>query len=571
MASLFIMLVIPCLVSCSDSPLDIEDNQEQVEQDEFDNIVEELPEQIYKRDSVLVCNPLTLKLSSKSATTASFTCSISEGDEEIKKMILNCAGGSVNKNVEVEPQDEIFEVVVDSLTFNSVYRVSFTLEIYNTVSDSTYVRKSEVLNFETAFVRPNICLKNTDGTVLSFAGQLLGYAENDCELEVGMCLLDSLYYPKNLDDVTRCVAKFSNYNEVEIEVLKQTGTDFYCSYVLQNDKFEYGPIEAFAYAEAVREINMTDAVDLSANGTANCYVIPSSGTYKLKTVKGNSAESVGDVKYPQIIWESLGTVEMPKLCSLISSIFWSDGYLYFSVPSNYMEGNALIAVKDVDGNILWSWHLWLVPEIDTYNFPNDLGISMSCNLGVVNGQYGLLYQWGRKDPFMGATLDKKKEKKQAKSSCYWKSVSTDRVVGVISYAVANPTTFIGQGETNDWQYAKHDSRWSSVKTIYDPCPVGWKIPDTLFDNVSVDEFIYNENKEFVGCEVGGLLYPAAGYLSSYSDSMGQLYGVGRSGCYWTTQSSVGLSAHLHFNDESNVLPRDYVCRSNAYSVRCVKE
>ncbi len=94
------------------------------------------------------------------------------------------------------------------------------------------------------------------------------------------------------------------------------------------------------------------------------------------------------------------------------------------------EGNALIAAYDdenCEGNILWSWHIWatnLPIEADAieyyhYNWDSN-GINtdqfvagplvMMCNLGALaerpttagvlnTDTYGMLYQWGRKDPF----------------------------------------------------------------------------------------------------------------------------------------------------------------------------
>ena len=30
----------------------------------------------------------------------------------------------------------------------------------------------------------------------------------------------------------------------------------------------------------------------------------------------------------------------------------------------------------------------------------------------------------------------------------------------------------------DWLYSDHDNElWGAVKTVYDPCPKGWKVPD----------------------------------------------------------------------------------------------
>ena len=70
----------------------------------------------------------------------------------------------------------------------------------------------------------------------------------------------------------------------------------------------------------------------------------------------------------------------------------------------------MIAVKDASGKILWSWHIWATdfdPNAKTLKYTNDNGSTwefMDRNLGAANaesgsfGAFGLLYQWGRKDP-----------------------------------------------------------------------------------------------------------------------------------------------------------------------------
>ncbi len=95
-------------------------------------------------------------------------------------------------------------------------------------------------------------------------------------------------------------------------------------------------------------------------------------------------------------------------------------------------GNALVAAYDdeaCEGNILWSWHIWVTDiepestaiEYYTYSWDSTNGIDasnsipgrlvMNCNLGALAYKpaeegvedfdtYGMLYQWGRKDPFL---------------------------------------------------------------------------------------------------------------------------------------------------------------------------
>ena len=112
---------------------------------------------------------------------------------------------------------------------------------------------------------------------------------------------------------------------------------------------------------------------------------------------------------------------------------------------------------------------------------------MDRNLGATSatpgdvGALGLLYQWGRKDPFLGSSSISSNT--EAMSTITWPSaVESNNSTGTIDYATANPTTFITyNGKNHDWYYtgdsSTDDTRWQSSKTIYDPCPAGWRVPD----------------------------------------------------------------------------------------------
>ena len=57
----------------------------------------------------------------------------------------------------------------------------------------------------------------------------------------------------------------------------------------------------------------SDATDLSAAGTANCYIVqPGSVSVLDASVKGNSAEPVGDVASAELVWQSAKGLERPR-------------------------------------------------------------------------------------------------------------------------------------------------------------------------------------------------------------------------------------------------------------------
>ena len=83
------------------------------------------------------------------------------------------------------------------------------------------------------------------------------------------------------------------------------------------------------------------------------------------------------------------------------------GEIHFTTGD--MEGNALIALCNADGDILWSWHIWFTDDPRGQEYYNNAGTMMDRNLGATSatpgdvGALGLLYQWGRKDPFLGSS------------------------------------------------------------------------------------------------------------------------------------------------------------------------
>lgn len=239
------------------------------------------------------------------------------------------------------------------------------------------------------------------------------------------------------------------------------------------------------------------ATDLSAAGTANCYIVSSTGRYKFKTVQGNSSTSVGDVKGVKVLWETFGTNVSPSVGDLIKAdVSFADNYITFSTNDTYKEGNAVIAAysdKDcTDGNVLWSWHIWLTDIPTEQEYKNNAGIMMDRNLGATSATpgntevYGLIYQWGRKDPFLSATA--LSGNIRISSTTIWPDgVDVDNSTGTIQYATSHPMTLLFTSGS-DWLYSGgsyNETRWSNKKTIYDPCPSGWKVPDGGDDGIFV--------------------------------------------------------------------------------------
>ena len=334
--------------------------------------------------------------------------------------------------------------------------------------------------------------------------------------------------------------------------------------------------------------------DLSSAGTANCYIVSSSGSYKFTPTKGRSSISVGTISSVEVLWETYGTHVVPSVGSLIKSVNYKDGAIEFDTASTYKEGNAVIAAKNSRGEILWSWHIWFTDEPKGQVYYNNAGTMMDRNLGATSatpgdvGALGLLYQWGRKDPFLGSSSISSNT--EAKSTITWPSaVSSNLNRGTIEYATSHPTTFITfNTNNNDWHYTGSSStdntRWttsSSKKSIYDPCPPGWRVPDGGKNGVwskalgssSSFDYTYNSSKE--GMNFSGkfgssstIWYPSSGYRDEYPGSLDY---VGNYGTYWSATPNTNYGAScLYFNENGGVFPTNYYGRAYAWSVRCIK-
>jgi len=244
---------------------------------------------------------------------------------------------------------------------------------------------------------------------------------------------------------------------------------------------------AAAEIEVSAGLAMPDSYeDLSAKGTANCYVVHAAGGYSLDaTVMGNGAAGAtfGGVTFADYR-EKLEPVSAKAVWmtekSLVRSLSIEEGRLKFVVPEPFRAGNALVAACDAAGEVIWSWHIWLTEaDLDAAVQTYDNGfVLMDRNLGALAGapasgpdidSFGLYYQWGRKDPFIGPDqVYTSSPSISSTNSCrrvvydgagveidpyldYPVAAATgDGSVGSVAYATAHPETFIKGKNAYDW-------------------------------------------------------------------------------------------------------------------------
>jgi hypothetical protein len=168
----------------------------------------------------------------------------------------------------------------------------------------------------------------------------------------------------------------------------------------------------------------------------------------------------------------------------------------------------------------------------------------------------MLYQWGRKDPFptfLGATF----------AMTYPENPMETMEKGTYMQTLTNPrTSFVG----TDWN--SDNNLWNSDKTIYDPCPSGWRVPDGnpgVWSDIS--SYGWNGWNGFAYISTAGLNvnYPTAGYTDSrYNSNFFGEYAY----CYSCSTDPHGLYAFYFRVGQYNYETYSSINRDSHLSVRC---
>ena len=351
-------------------------------------------------------------------------------------------------------------------------------------------------------------------------------------------------------------------------------------------------------------------VDYTQN-PANCYVATQPQTRYIFNPMIGGTSTVLDTKEVKLLWQTRS--------KLVKYIDFRDGVASFYIDEDennegkVVPGNALIGAYNADGEIIWSWHIWVTnnnPAENTITLGDatvmnvNLGAELNSNGSVdasdIYASYGMYYQWGRKDPFVGPKDYKFTGNENAALYDYsgydfefYYADSTDKQ-GTVAWSIANPLTPIKGIEANafDWLYAGHDNElWSeSVKTEYDPCPAGWRVADAsvfaaLSLNATYDAMAWEELQPQYGVMLtdgtSDYFFTAQGrrtYLNCVLDNMNTNLALPLpwSGYYWTTTPNEVNATALYFNLNTNTRTWNgfennrAMQRANALPVRCIR-
>ena len=388
---------------------------------------------------------------------------------------------------------------------------------------------------------------------------------------------------------------------------------------------------------------------------SNAYETTATGTYVLQHFKDHNDQNItnpwiektnssayANIDGAKIVWsDEKDLVTSPTIAHDASG----DGYLDFEVKqSDIKSGNAVVAVTK-NGTVVWSWHLWFAPktalntiavtnyqnkvynfttetlgwkpkgEVTTYNAPRTVKvkveqtianggaklftvINITQNNGGKKEGISTLYQFGRKDALPG-------------TNTFYPTTgySFDNTTGgrSLGYAIQHPENMFIYAQTGtyyyDWCNATYYNLWSAdntttgfndnavVKTVYDPCPVGFKMPasnaftgftsdgqnQSTAANINAKETnessvkfsaAYGHNFYTNSSKNATIFFPASGFRYS---SDGSLNVVGSSGFCWSAvPNSTSFGCGLSFG-WSYVNPQYGSSRSNGFAARPVSE
>ena len=420
--------------------------------------------------------------------------------------------------------------------------------------------------------------------------------------------------------------------------------NFYCTTGSVPANFEGGFIEISSDNVHVVYIpigSLDTFIPLDTEGTSNSYIADrGAASYSFTaTIMGNGADGIIDEgKFEDASGNILTKAGGANIHPLSAKLLWQDTDELVEqvalvngrvqVKMGRSRGNAVIAVYDKanpnaeDAKVLWSWHLWCtpVPQIIEYTASRYTGNEykvMDRNLGATTSTpalgttQGLRYQFGRKDPFSGSlTYDGVKtilydvrssasevESTNDESVTVAKSINTPNILRLrggmgISWCETSDMKYLwGNTETDNYYYPS-----STIKTIYDPCPVGYKVPpaDVLLvlckgnektyicwaTDSEIEKGFYIKSRDKYGttfyCDNAGvddtkLIYLPETYYPKWQ--AGDLYSFGE---YWTsaphwTDNKTRWGYMFTFTCNGSYMLPNNISMANTASIRCVKE
>jgi hypothetical protein len=366
-------------------------------------------------------------------------------------------------------------------------------------------------------------------------------------------------------------------------------TSTYKIYLGSDNSSDYNVYRNYSYTYNITLNNLYGGADTrvtisnisATNQTAsNCYILnPGGNSIGIPVSRANEdcttrLSSTTSGWTCGLLWtdNSNGISSSGAVASIVADV--TGGRII--VTSGTVSGNAVVYVKSSSGNIAWSWHIWVTSYDPSTTYITTNGYKwMDRNLGATTNTPGLvttsgfLYQWGRKDPFPNsASLTSSVE-----PTLYGGTVSISTSIPSstnLENSIQNPLTLYSSNSgLFDWYTTTsgngNNSLWASSKTIYDPCPPGWKVPaESQWPTLTTDNFVWTTyGRKYTGTE--SFFIPAGGLRSATCT----LTIPGR-GDEWTSTSS-GSNAYDFSFDSSSLAFASINDRCTSRGLRCVQQ
>lgn len=434
-------------------------------------------------------------------------------------------------------------------------------------------------------------------------------------------------------------------------------------------------------ATTLTPLDKANSYILNAKTEGQIFYIPVSqavdGVAAVNATGGNTLTfNTGSNWTADVLWQTWQATSAADQLGVSRATGTDASYIRVVLPAGIVNGNnAVIALKDANGVIIWSWHLWITdynPDTETNGTRHtyagaafqtggiyaakkimDRNLGATWTGGTPSPQttaaeaakaYGLMYQWGRKDAFTpasgastsdaaaiygGAINSPALSEGSGSGTGINKVAIAASTTNNLANAVQNPMTFyLNASAPNNWyttsSTSQNNTLWRpEVKTVFDPCPPGYRVPgapmwnaftspwagfngrpsspvsNTSYTNaanngVADGDFQSGNNFPFRyysagnnSAAIGGYSnasdnatngrlytingvntwYPASGGRSSDSGAFNL---VGSSGYYWSG-SVTGTSGYSLGFSSTYVSPATDNSRAYGFSVRCIQE
>lgn len=140
--------------------------------------------------------------------------------------------------------------------------------------------------------------------------------------------------------------------------------------------------------------------------------------------------------------------------------------------------------------------------------------------------------------------------------------------------------FAPENGTMDWTSPRNDALWQdALKTLFDPCPVGWRVPKNGEGELSPWTAFTHTNGPWQDFGIGAtggrqwtfsgisIWYPGCGLRHAHS---GKVNNYGRYQWLWSA-STIGDESYRFRYDQTSVQPYAFSVRGDGSPVRCVRE